>query len=106
MASYSSKGPTAVDHIVKPDIVAPGNGVVSVLASTTCTLYTSFTSTHVLNSYDMAGLPTGVSSSYLRLNGTSMATPVVAGAAALLLQKNPSLTPDQVKARLMKTARK
>ncbi len=33
-----------------------------------------------------------------------MATPVVSGAAALLLQKSPSLTPDQVKARLMKTA--
>src|SRR5260370_32852285 len=35
-----------------------------------------------------------------------MATPMVSGAAALLLQKNPNLTPDQIKARLMKTARK
>src|SRR5216684_4222202 len=35
-----------------------------------------------------------------------MATPVVSGAAALLIQKQPSLTPDQVKARLMKTATK
>ena len=35
-----------------------------------------------------------------------MATPVVSGAAALLIQKSPSLTPDQVKARLMKTATK
>jgi len=35
-----------------------------------------------------------------------MATPVVSGAAVLLLQQNPNLTPDQVKARLMKTASK
>src|SRR5256884_2972951 len=42
----------------------------------------------------------------MRLSGTSMATPVVSGAAVLLLQQNPNLTPDQVKARLMKTASK
>src|SRR5205823_980727 len=39
IATYSSKGPTMVDHVVKPDLVAPGNGVVSVLASTSATLY-------------------------------------------------------------------
>ena len=32
IASYSSKGPTQIDHIVKPDVVAPGNQVVSLLA--------------------------------------------------------------------------
>ena len=45
-------------------------------------------------------------SDYYFLSGTSMATPVVSGAAALLLQANGKLTPDQVKARLMKTAYK
>src|SRR5207245_3211146 len=43
---------------------------------------------------------------YFILSGTSMATPVVSGAVGLLLQNQPQLTPDQVKARLMKTASK
>jgi serine protease AprX len=41
---------------------------------------------------------------YYELSGTSMATPVVSGAVALMLQQNSALTPDQVKSRLMKTA--
>ncbi|MGB8013529.1 MAG: S8 family peptidase [Terriglobales bacterium] len=96
IASYSSKGPTTLDHIVKPDLVAPGNAQVSLLAkgSTLDTLYPQ---------YEVA--PTnGNASKYFVLSGTSMATPIVSGAVALLLQQNPSLTPDQVKARLMKTA--
>ena len=40
IASYSSKGPSLLDHIVKPDIVAPGNGVTSLLSSPNCTLAT------------------------------------------------------------------
>src|SRR5262249_59775506 len=47
---------------------------------------------------------TGTSNQYFMLSGTSMATPVVSGVAALMLQKDSTLTPDQVKARLMKTA--
>jgi len=104
VASYSSKGPTLVDHIVKPDIVAPGNGVVSLLASTSATLYQAPGTRVAYTYYEASG--SGYSQNYLRLSGTSMATPVVAGAAALLIQKNPNLTPDQVKARLMKTAGK
>ena len=95
IASYSSKGPTTFDHVVKPDIVAPGNMVVS-LADLTGTLATNYP----------ANLISGDSSDYFMLSGTSMATPATAGAVALLLEAHPSLTPDQVKARLMKTAYK
>jgi len=103
LASYSSKGPTLVDHVVKPDIMAPGNNVISLLASPTCTIAVSHPSTLISKSFYQTG-GTGASTDYFRLSGTSMATPVVSGAAALMLQKNPGLTPDQVKARLMKTA--
>jgi serine protease AprX len=104
IASYSSKGPTLYDHIVKPDIVAPGNLAISVLASSSSTLAkASPTNIVALSSYSTDA--NGVSS-YFKLSGTSMATPVVSGAVALLLQKNASLTPDQVKARLMKSAYK
>jgi len=92
IASYSSKGPTAIDHIVKPDLVAPGNCVVSILDKGS-TLASEFPGNTVSNFY-------------FQLSGTSMATPMVSGAAALLLQAQPGLNPDQLKARLMKTAYK
>jgi serine protease AprX len=95
IASYSSKGPTTFDHVVKPDLVAPGNAVVS-LADLGSTLAKNYAGNMV----------SGYSNDYFTLSGTSMATPAVAGAVALLLEANPSLTPDQVKARLMKTAYK
>jgi serine protease AprX len=53
----------------------------------------------------MVGRP-GNSTNYYLLSGTSMATPVVSGAAALLLQAQPGLSPDTVKARLMIAADK
>src|SRR5215471_985008 len=90
VASYSSKGPTLIDHIAKPDIVAPGNRIVSLLAP---------------GSYLAAQDPAlVVGANYVRLSGTSMASPMVAGAAALMIQKDPTLTPDTIKARMMKTA--
>jgi serine protease AprX len=94
IASYSSKGPSLFDNVVKPDLVAPGNGIVSVRASGTSTLVTEF-----------PGNPFP-SQSYFLLNGTSMAAAAVSGAVADLLQAQPNLTPDQVKARLMLTAYK
>jgi len=104
IASYSSKGPTMIDHIVKPDIVAPGNRVVSIMASGASLAQTYPQTLVPLSYYDTVG--SGNSSFYFMLNGTSMAAPVVSGAAALLIEQNSSLTPDQVKARLMLTAYK
>jgi len=105
IASYSSKGPTLIDHVVKPDIVAPGNLLVSTETPGT-TLYDTETSNLVPYSYYVYGGSSSPSAFYFTLSGTSMATGVVSGAVADLLQAQPRLTPDQVKARLMKTAYK
>src|SRR5215472_8120152 len=98
-ASYSSKGPTLIDHIVKPDVVAPGNRIVSLLAPGS-TLAVTYPTLDV----GPAFCTLNCNPEYFRLSGTSMATPYVAGAAALMIQKDPTLTPDTVKARMMKTA--
>lgn len=101
--SYSSKGPTIIDHIAKPDIVAPGNQIIS--------LYTPGDTLDALNPgneipYSLYQSNGGTTSSpyYYTLSGTSMATPMVSGTAALAIQGDPSLTPDQIKAMLMQTA--
>ncbi len=105
IATYSSKGPTGYDQIVKPDLVAPGNRVVSD-DNMAATLPKDNHANLVPLSYYQNTNVTTLSNQYFTLSGTSMATPVVSGAAALLLQQYPNLTPDQVKARLMKTASK
>ncbi|HEY6253877.1 MAG TPA: S8 family peptidase [Candidatus Angelobacter sp.] len=105
IASYSSKGPTLFDHVVKPDIVAPGNLLVSTETPNT-TLYHTETNNLVPYSYYVVGGSSAPSRLYFTLSGTSMATGVVSGVVADLLQAHPQLTPDQVKGRLMKTAYK
>ncbi|MGM0751687.1 MAG: S8 family serine peptidase [Bacillota bacterium] len=88
LAGFSSRGPTRITHDIKPEIVAPGVGVYSSVPS-------YMQGSENIGNYDVA---------YKRASGTSMAAPHVAGAAALLLQENPDLKPEDVKTALMNTA--
>ncbi|MEN3015097.1 MAG: S8 family peptidase [bacterium] len=88
-AFFSSRGPTPVDKQKKPDISAPGVEVVS-LRSPNSTIDKE----PVIRYGDY----------YIMLSGTSMATPIVAGVVALMLQANPDLTPEQVKEIIKQTA--
>jgi serine protease AprX len=90
LASWSARGVTQ-DGIAKPEINAPGARIVSNLAP---------------GSQFAAMCPTCVlTGGMIRAGGTSMAAPMVAGAAALLLERYPNLTPNQVKGVLMASAR-
>jgi minor extracellular serine protease Vpr len=80
ITSFSSAGPTDFGWFLKPDIAAPG---LDVLSSTP---------------------PATTGSTFSVFAGTSMATPHVAGAAALLLQRHPAWTTPEVKSALMSTA--
>ncbi|MFZ4655913.1 MAG: S8 family serine peptidase [Caldilineaceae bacterium] len=95
LSPFSAYGMTS-DGFLKPDLVAPGSNIVSVLASDDSNLV-------VANPSNTVTAPNN--SRYFKMSGTSMAAAVVAGAVSILLEGNPSLTPDQVKYRLRATAR-
>jgi serine protease AprX len=87
VAPYSSRGPTKFDFAIKPDVVAPGGGIVS-LENPNSWLRARYPSWHVAGSGRNA---------YYRLSGTSMSAAVVSGGIALLLDGAPGMTPAQVK---------
>lgn len=89
IAPFSSRGPVFGGR-VKPDLVAPGVGIVSLRAPG--------------SKFDRSNPERRVGRSYFKLSGTSMSTAIVAGAAAQLLQRRPSLSPNRVKALLKRNA--
>jgi subtilisin family serine protease len=86
LAEFSSRGPRWVNGAIKPDITAPGVDIVAAKAAN-----------------GRIGTPAG--DGYVSLSGTSMATPHVAGAAAILAAQHPDWQADQLKSALMASAR-
>ncbi len=93
-ATFSSVGPR-YDEVLKPDISAPGVGVASSISSYTDNAFTLFTSVNF----------NGRTYPFAKFSGTSMASPMVAGVVALILEANPYLSAEQVKNILILTAR-
>lgn len=83
LAEFSGRGPRVGDSALKPDITAPGVGIVAARST-------------------FAG--GGPGNYYFAASGTSMATPHVVGAAAILAQRRPDFSPAQLKAALMASA--
>jgi serine protease AprX len=91
VAPWSSRGATQ-DGFTKPDVLAPGSKLVAPLAPS--------------SAFPSLCRSCKVGRTYFRLSGTSMATAVVSGTAALMIQNKPSLTPNQVKGALVASPRR
>ena len=87
LADFSSRGPSLKTYDIKPEITAPGVSILSTVP-------------YYINSKE----ETNYNYAYERMSGTSMATPYVAGVAALILQQHPDYTPFDVKTALMNSA--
>jgi len=91
LASFSSAGPT-YEGFVKPELVAPGGHIAA-----------SMSSSSYLAGLDPDSMQLG--QQLFTMSGTSQAAAVTSGVVALLLQREPGLTPDEIKCRLLATAR-
>jgi serine protease AprX len=92
VASFSSSGVVGTGGTKNPDLVAPGKSIISLAVP----------GSFIDQTYGATGAVTG---GYMRGSGTSQATAVMSGAAALVLQQHPTWTNNQVKALLTTTAR-
>ena len=104
LAWYSSKGPSLIDFVVKPDLVAPGTWIVSARAVGSFLDTSHHDQTLQIGDYRNDPKTATNDGAYYTMAGTSMAAPMVSATAALLLQKEPGLNPATVKARLMRSA--
>ena len=94
VCTFSSRGPTNVDQQLKPDLLAPGNRIASLRV----------VGSYLDTTFPQYRVTADNGASYFSLSGTSMGAPQVAGALALLIQMNPNLPPNALKAALMYSA--
>lgn len=111
VTTFSSRGPTRgyyidfwgvkhFDNLIKPDLIAPGNKLVGASSPNN-----GLPNSLISKGPNLQISPTSaVADRLMYLSGTSVSVPAVSGAAALMLQANPTLTPNLVKAILMYTA--
>jgi serine protease AprX len=111
VASFSSRGRTKFDRLSKPDLAAPGRRMVSLLSPGSTIAAQSpdqLVKAVVGTTTSLLGLVTQVlapEAEYMRMSGTSMAAPMVSGTVALMVERNGSMTPAQIKSRLKKSVK-